>query len=176
MQPRRAPRKLDSDALWEYALRILAQRPYSLAEIKQKLSRRSESPAALTTVIGKLCEYGLADDQKFAETFASARLQNQKFGSLRILRELRAKRVASGVAQTAVEKTFAGIDETELARRFLEKKFRGKNLSELLQQEQHLASAYRRLRTAGFSGRAALEALKTYSKRAEEFEEIPDQE
>lgn len=176
MEPRRAPRKLDPDALWDYALRILAQRPYSSAEIKLKLSRRSESPAAVATVLGKLREYGLADDQKFSETFAAARLQNQKFGSMRILRELRGKHVASGVAQTAVEKTFAGVDETELARRFLEKKFRGKNLPEFLKEEKQLASAYRRLRTAGFSGRAAFDALRSYSKSVEEFDEIPDEE
>jgi regulatory protein len=176
METRRGPRKLDRDALWEYALRILARRPYSFAEIKQKLSIRSDSPAALTAVLSKLREYGFADDVKFSETFASARLQNQNFGSMRVLRELRAKRVAAGVAQKAIEKTFAGVDETELARRFLERKFRGRNLAELLKDEQHLASAYRRLRTAGFSGRAAFQALKSYSKGMEEFEDMPDPE
>jgi regulatory protein len=176
MQPRRALRKLDSDALWEYALRILARRPYSSAEIREKLAGRADSPAAVGAVITKLGEYGLADDRKFAETFASARLQNQSFGSMRILRDLRAKRVPSAIAQRAVEKTYAGVDETELARRFLEKKFRGKNLPQLLQQQQHIASAYRRLRTAGFSGRAAFAALKMYSKDVEEFDDIPEPE
>jgi regulatory protein len=176
METRRAPPKLGPEALWEYALRILAHRPYSSAEIQQKLSRRSDSSAGLTAVLNKLREYGLADDAKFSETFASARLQNQNFGSMRVLRELRAKRVASGVAQKAIEKTFAGVDEAELARRFLERKFRGKNLAELLKDKQQLASAYRRLRTAGFSGGAAFKVLKSYSKVLEEFEDIPETE
>jgi regulatory protein len=176
MQPRRAPRKLDPEALWDYALRILAQRSHSLAEIKQKLSRRSESPAGVATVLAKLREYGLADDSKFSETFASARLQNQQFGRLRVLRDLQAKRVASTVARTAIDKTFAGVDETELARQFLQKKYRGRNLAELFQEQRQLASAYRRLRSAGFSGRAALDALKAHSKLADEIDDLPEPE
>lgn len=176
MDTRRPTRKLDSDGLWEYALRILAQRPYSAAELKQKLSRRADSPASVTGAFSKLREYGFADDAKFSETFASSRLQNQGFGRIRVLRDLRAKRVAPSVAQKAIDKTFAGTDEAELARHFLEKKYRGRNLSDLFQEEKQLASAYRRLRTAGFSGRASLTVLKSYSKRVEELQDLPEDE
>lgn len=175
MEPRRAPKKLASDALWEYALRLLAQRPYSTAELRQKLSRRADSPASATEVITKLREYGLADDAKFSEAFASSRLQNQGFGRMRVLRDLQAKRVASPVAKKAVDKTFAEVEEIDLARRYLERKYRGKNLAELLSEEKGLAAAYRRLRTAGFSGRVSLSVLKSYSARANELEDLPEE-
>ncbi len=176
METRRPPRKLDPDGLWDYALRILAQRPYSFAELRQKLCRRTSSPDFVTTVLEKLREYGLADDAKFSETFASARLQNKGFGQMRVLRDLRAKRVAPSVAQKAIEKTFAGVDETDLARRFLERKYRGRNLSELFREDKQLAAAYKRLRTAGFSGRASLTVLKSFSRRADELEDPPEEE
>ncbi len=176
METRRAPRKFDSEALWDYALRILAQRPNSSSELRQKLSRRADCPGSVTLVLNKLREYGLADDAKFSEAFASARLQNQGFGRMRVLRDLRSKRVASAVAEKAIDKTFAGLDEADLARQYLERKYRGKNLPEFLQDEKQLAAAYRRLRTAGFSGRASLTVLKSYSRRAEELEDSPEEE
>jgi regulatory protein len=176
MDTRRAPRKLDSNGLWDYALRILAQRPNSSSELKKKLSRRADSTASVTIVLEKLREYGLADDVKFSETFATARLQNQGFGPSRVLRDLRAKQVSPRVAQEAIDRTFAGVDEIELAKRFLERKYRGKDPARLFAEEKALAAAYRRLRMAGFSSGASISALKSYSKRADELQELPDDE
>ncbi|HZS56278.1 MAG TPA: regulatory protein RecX [Bryobacteraceae bacterium] len=176
METRRRPRKLDSDGLWDYALRILAQRPYSSAELRQKLSRRADAPDSVTTTLTKLRDYGFADDAKFSESFASARLQNQGFGRVRVMRDLRAKRVSSSVAQKAIDKAFSSVNEADLARRFLEKKYRGRDLFELFEEEKQLAAAYRRLRTAGFTGRVSLTVLKSYARRAEELEDLPEPE
>jgi regulatory protein len=167
-------KKLDADALWNYALRALGQRPHSTNELKQKLFRRAESMSAVTTVMAKLEEYGFADDRKFSEAFASARLSNQGFGRLRVLRELRSKSVGKRVAEEAVEKTFLGIDESELIERFLNRKYRGKDLASFLRDQKNLASAYRRLRTAGFSAAGSISALKKYVTQIEEWE--PDGE
>lgn len=164
-------KKLNADALWEYALRALASQAQSAGQMRQKLARRAETPADVTAVLGKLREYNLVDDRKFSETFATSRLQNQGFGRFRVLRELQAKQVSGGIAKEAVEKTFAGTDELDLAQSFLSRKFRGKDLREYLKEEKNLASAYRRLRTAGFSSRSALEALKRFTNQLEEFDE-----
>ena len=176
MDTRRTPRKLDSNGLWDYALRILAQRPNSSSELKKKLSRRADSSASVTIVLEKLREYGLADDAKFSETFATTKLQNQGFGRFRVLRDLGAKQVAPRLAREAVDKAFAGVDETELAKRFLERKYRGHDLAELFKEEKKLAAAYRRLRMAGFSGAVTVAALKSYSRRAGELQDLPDEE
>lgn len=176
MQRSRSPRKLDADGLWEYALRIVAQRANSASELRQKLSRRADSPASVTSVLDKLREYGFADDAKFAEGFAAARLQNRGFGRMRVMRELRGKRVASSVAQEAVDKTFIGTEERDLARQFLERRYRGKNLPDLLTDEKQLGAAYRRLRTAGFTSSASMDVLRSYSRRAEELPDPPEEE
>jgi regulatory protein len=174
MATRSKPKKLDAEGLWNYALRALASRAHSLNELRQKLSRRADSPAALTEALQKLAEYGLTDDSKFSEAVALARLQNQGFGRFRVLNELRSKRVAPQVAESAITKVYSGTEESELIRQFLERKYRGKDLPNLLQDQKNVAAAYRRLRVAGFSSSASLAALKRYSTQIEDFEEPPD--
>lgn len=169
------PKKLDAEALWNYALRLLGQRAQSTAELRRKLALRAASQADADAAIARLREYGFADDGRFSEAFASGRLQNQGFGRFRVLRDLASKRVARTVAEKAVETVFSETDELQLAEQFLERKYRGKNLKEFLGEEKNLAAAYRRLRTAGFSSSTSFTILKRYTDRAEEWSE-PEEE
>jgi len=169
MALRGKPKKLDSGGLWDYALRVLGQRAHSANQLRQKLSKRSESAADVTAVMGKLRDYGLTDDTKFSEAFASSRLQNRGFGRFRVLRDLHSRSVSGSIAKAAVEKTFAETDEVELIQRFLERKYRGKKLDEFLKEEKNLASAYRRLRTAGFSSSKSLSILKGYAQHVDDW-------
>ena len=170
----RRPKKLDPEALWSYALRILGGRAHAAAELRRKLLQKAQSQSDVTAVMAKLREYGLTDDKKFSEAFASSRLANQGMGRFRVLRDFRSKQVASNVAEEAVGAVFAETDERQLAENFLVRKYRGKDLSSFLHEEKNLAAAYRRLRTAGFSSNATLSVLKRFSRRAEEFEETEE--
>ncbi|HZQ54453.1 MAG TPA: regulatory protein RecX [Bryobacteraceae bacterium] len=171
MAARKQPKKLDQEGLWEYALGLLGQRPYSVADLRKKLAGRAEAAADVPPVITKLKEYGLVNDQKFSESFASSRLQNQGFGKFRVIRELRVKRVAPKIAEEAVSKVFAGTEEKDLIEQFLARKYRGKDLKEFLSEEKNLASAYRRLRTAGFTSAGSFSVLKRYARELEEWKE-----
>ena len=175
MEAHRKPKQLDPKGLWEYALRVLGRRAHSVGELRVKLARRAQKQADVGEVLNKLREYGLADDVTFSEAFASSRLQNSGFGRLRILRELRAKRVAPAVADKAVEKTFAGSEESELIERFLARKYRNTDLRDHLKDEKNLANAYRRLITAGFSGRISLSVLKRYASSERDWDEPPEE-
>ncbi|MBV9611816.1 MAG: regulatory protein RecX [Acidobacteriaceae bacterium] len=173
----RAPqKKLDAEGLWEYALRLLGQRAHSASEVKQKLARRAQSTADVNGAMVKLRDYGLTDDVKFSEAFAAARLQNRGLGRFRVLRDLQSKRVARSVAETAVEKTFAGTDELQLIEQFLARKYRGKDLRAFFREEKNLAGAYRRLRLAGFSSSGTLSILKRYAGGAEAWNEPAEDE
>ncbi|HEY7306537.1 MAG TPA: regulatory protein RecX [Bryobacteraceae bacterium] len=174
MAGRRTPSKLDETGLWDYALRLLARRAYSSGELKQKLAARAARYSDVDATMNKLGEYGFADDKKFSEAFAGSRLQNRGFGRFRVLNELRSKRVAPTTAAEAVEKIFDGTDELQLIQNFLARKYRGKDLTQFLQQEKNLASAYRRLRTAGFSSTGSITVLKRYSRKADEWDETTE--
>ena len=169
-------KKLNTGQLWEYALKALGQRAHSAGELRQKLSRRAETTADVAETMLKLRDYGLADDKKFSEAFASSRLQNQGLGSFRVLRELRAKRVAEPVAASAVSNAYAGTPEAALIEKYLSRKYRNTDLKEFLKEQKNVASVYRRLRTAGFSSSGSLDALKRHANDVEDWGEPPEED
>ena len=174
MARKREVPKLDANGLWEYALRALARRALAAGELRVRLERRAQSGDLVPGVLARLKEYGYLDDRRFAETYAAARKENQGLGRIRVLRDLRVRRVAPALAEQAVKQAYAGSDETALVEDFLRRKFRNRNLPEYLSKEKNLASAYRKLRYAGFSPGVAIRVLKKYSDRAEELEETDE--
>jgi len=169
---RTVEKKLDEAGLWDYATRLLAARGYSESEIRQKLGRRATQAQDARQVLGRLREAGFVNDSRFAENFARSRLENQGHGRFRVLRDLRGRQVTESVARDAVDAVFRETDETLLIEQYLRRKFRGVPLPDYLADPKHLASAYRRLRTAGFSSSNSIRILKRYTHRAEELESM----
>jgi regulatory protein len=170
------PKRLEREALLEYASRALAARALSIGELKQKLRARAVQDSDVDSVLSSLKQVGALNDRKFADSYAAARLNNQGFGSARVLRDLMQRKVPSTVAKESVREAYQETDETGLIEQFLARKYRGKQLGEFLQEEKNLASAYRRLRTAGFSSPASIRVLKRYASRAGELESTETQE
>jgi len=171
------PRKpnLNTEELWTYSLRLLSGRSLSSGEVREKLRRRAEEGADLEEVISRLKESGYLNDARFAEGFATARRDFEGFGQFRVMQDLRKRRVAPAVAEKAASEAFSEVDETVQAENYLVRKYRGKNLPVFLAEEKNMASAYRRLRTAGFGSGTAIRVLKRFSKRAEELEDAPEE-
>ena len=90
----RAPARLDADALWEYALRVLSGRAYSTGELREKLRNKAAHAADVDPALARLKDYGYLNDRKFAENFATARLENEGLGKTRVLADLSRRRVA----------------------------------------------------------------------------------
>ena len=170
-QFRPPPRKKDAAKLWDYALRALGRRALTAAEIRQKLKEKAEDAGDIEPVMAKLREYGYLNDERFAEEYANSRKANQSFGKMRVLQDLRGRRVGSEIAAQAVGKIYADTDEVALVEEYIARKFRSYNMIEYLAEPKHLASAYRKLRLAGFSSPVVVKVLKRYSERAEEIEE-----
>lgn len=167
---------MGSEALWEYALRCLDRKAYSATELQRKLRLKANTMATLREVMEKLREYGLLNDQKFAESFTTSRLEGQGHGASRVIRDLRTRGISSQTAENTVRQIYEEVDERDLIRRYLERKFRSKDLRQFLREEKNLASAYRRLRTAGFSSNNSIRVLKEFSRRADELEDTDEPE
>lgn len=150
---------------------LVAQRAMSSGEMRQKLRLKALDPNDIDGIIAKLTEYGALNDTRYAEAYANARKENQGFGQQRVLRDLNKKRISSGLAKEAVATTFSGTDEIALIEDYIARKFRGKNLPEFLSEQKNLASALRRLRTAGYSIGNSLKVLRRYSTLAAEIDE-----
>ncbi len=166
-----ASKPLDADALFQYALRLLGGRAFSTGDLRHRLGLRAANAADVEPVLARCKEYGYLNDQKFAESYAAARLENQSHGRGRVLRDLRQRRIAPALADKTVGAVYEGVDEVQLIEKYLERKFRGKDLAAWFGDEKHVASAYRRLRTAGFSSGNAIRVLKRFSQRADELED-----
>jgi regulatory protein len=175
-KPRKPPAPLNVEGLLAYSARVLTARAQTTSELRQKLTRRAAERSDVDDVIRRLKENGYLNDQRFAESFANWRRDNEGFGKTRVVRDLMARRVAPELAKKAAESAYTGTDETALIEQFLQRKFRGKNLGVLLQEDKHLASAFRRLRTAGFSAGGSIKVLKRYAAEAERLEEIDEEE
>lgn len=172
----RRARPLDFDGLMDYAARALSARAQSSSEIREKLKRRAARAADVEQVIGRLKDAGFLNDQRFAESFAAWRKENEGYGKTRVVRDLMARRVAPALAIKAGEAAYAAADEIAMIENFLKKKYRGKDLGALLQEEKHLASAFRKLRGAGFSAANSIRVLKRYAAEAERLEEMESDE
>jgi regulatory protein len=180
--PARTPKKpklLDLNGLMEYAARTLSIRAQTTSELREKLRRRAERREDVDEILGKLKEAGYLNDERFAEAFASWRRDNDGFGKTRVLRDLLVRRVAPAVAKKAADSAYAEADETGLIEQYLARKYRGKNLGALMSaenpdKEKHLASAYRKLRTAGFSVGNSIRVLKRYAAEADRLEEMEE--
>jgi len=172
--PFRTPKPLDLEGLMNYAARALSARAYTVSELKTRLKKRAVRQEDVEAVLGRLKDAGMVNDRRFAGSFADWRRESQGIGKARVIRDLMARRVAPAVAKEAVEASFEGIDETAMIEAFLKRKYRGKDLGALLQVDKELASAFRKLRGAGFSTGNSIRALKRYAAEAERLEELGD--
>jgi regulatory protein len=173
---RPASKPLDIPGLMAYAARALASRAQTSSELREKLRRRAARREDVDEVIARLKDGGYLNDKRFAESFASWRRENQGLGQTRVVRDLMARRVAPALAKQAAETAYREVDEVAMIEKFLERKYRGKDLGSLLAEEKNLASAYRKLRGAGFTTGNSVRVLKRYAAEAERLAEMEEGE
>jgi regulatory protein len=99
------------------ALRTLARREHSRAELARKLAPRAESAEALEQLLDALAAKKQLSDERYAE--ARAHQLARKYGAARIRHDLRSK----GVDETVAARASAG-GELERARGILARKYR----------------------------------------------------
>ena len=101
------------------ALRYLAAREHSRAELERKLASFEEEPGQLAKVLDDLLAKGFISEQRVVDSVINRRAS--RVGSLRIKHELQSK----GLAPEAVNEAVATLKATELerAREVWRKKF-----------------------------------------------------
>lgn len=154
---------LDADGLWELALKALTLRACSSGEMRQKLVARAEKIEDVEATLSRLKASKYLDDRRFAESFATSRLENQRLGKIRVSQDLRRRRVAPALAEASVQKAYAAVDEAKLIEEFIRRKYRDASRERLFRDQKDLASAYRRLIRAGFSSGIVIRTLKRFA-------------
>jgi regulatory protein len=110
---------------FERAIKLLAAKPRSLAEQRERLLRgKNTDEATVETVISRLREYGYLNDERFAFGYASYKVKQRPVGRRRLERDLKFKKVDSGVANEALELVFAETSEEQLIDQAIAKRLR----------------------------------------------------
>jgi regulatory protein len=109
---------------FQRAVKLLAAKPRSVAELRERLAERCSSKAVIETVIARLREYGYLDDERYALGYASSKIRQQPIGRRRLELSLARKKVDRSVADEALDQVFAETPEDQLLERALEKRVR----------------------------------------------------
>jgi regulatory protein len=171
VQARKTARKLAEQELFEYAVQCLGRRAFGADELGAKLRLRAARAVDVETTIARLKDIGYLDDGRFAENFALNRAENDGFGRMRVLSDLRARRVPAKIAEKAVAHVFEDRSETDQIEAFIDRKMPSLRAGGKVEDDRALARAWRRLRHAGFSSSGSLAALKRLAARPELIEE-----
>ena len=134
---RLTPKKLNSEArsastpeqirsrTFQRAAKLLAAKPRSVAELRERLLERSGvTENIVEEIIGRLKEYGYLDDERYALSYASLKVKQRPIGRRRMQQDLKNKKVTNQVAAEALDLVYAETPEEELIDQAIEKRIR----------------------------------------------------
>jgi len=158
---KRARKTYDQEALYEYAVGALGRRMRTVAELKRLMRNRvAEQPngeALVEAVVSRLKAQLYLNDTSYAESYSRFRKENDKFGRLRVIQDLKVKGVHNDVIEVAVRGAYDDVNEEALAREFL----RRRRLAKPADKKQ-AARVFRALVRAGFPSRVIFRILKSW--------------
>src|SRR5579885_2945685 len=121
-------KKLETeDELYEYAVGALARRMRTVAELKRLLRQKVEAETEfgqtlVELIIRRLKDQGYLNDSKYAAAYSSFRKDNEKFGRMRVITDLKAKGVHGEIIEKAIADVYEDVNEEQLARAYMHRK------------------------------------------------------
>jgi regulatory protein len=94
----------------EIAVRLLAIRPRSTAELRARLRQRCVAEEHIREVLGDLAASGYLDDLAFSRGWVTSRIASRPCGFGRLRRELREKGIAPETIEQAIREVFGEED------------------------------------------------------------------
>jgi regulatory protein len=164
------------DGLYEYAVEALARRMRTVAELKRMMRARLEDAESeygqtlVELVIRRLKDQGYLNDSQYAASYSSLRRDNQKFGRMRVITDLKAKGVHGAVIEKAVDAAFEGVSEEKQAREYLRRK-----RLEKPKDQKEAARIFRQLARAGFGTKTIFTILKKWEVDDETLSVLEDE-
>src|SRR5580693_9118974 len=149
--------------LYDYAVGALARRMRTVAELKRLMRARVEEAESeygqtlIELVIRRLKDQGYLNDSQYAAYFSSMRRDNQKFGRMRIVTDLKIKGMHTDVIDKAVDAAYEGVSEEKQAREYLRRKRMVKP-----KDQKEAARIFRQLARGGFGSKTIFSILKKW--------------
>lgn len=141
---------------------MLAAKQRSVEELRERLlSGRGATPELVETVIKRLREYGYLDDERFAQSYASLRIQQRPIGRQRLQRDLRLKKIDKQTVDDALDQVFEQTSERELIDRAIAKRIRLRGRPKTREEARKL---FDHLLRQGFEFELVGEKVRTLAK------------
>ena len=158
---KRTEKLYDEAMLYEYAVGALGRKMRTVAELKRLMRERVKTQydgqLLVEVVVAKLKEQKYLNDTNYAESYSRFRKENEKFGRMRVVQDLKAKGVHGDIIEKTVGAAYQDIDEEQLAREYLQRKRISKPAT-----QRDAAKVFRNLTRAGFASRVIFRILKTW--------------
>jgi regulatory protein len=158
---KRTAKTYDEESLYEYAIGALGRQARTVAEIKRLMRNRvaaqENGDALIELVVARLKAQHYLNDSSYADNYSHLRKENEKFGRLRVVQDLKVKGVHADIIDKAVHAAYDEVNEEQLAREFL----RRKRIVKPVDQKQ-AARVFRTLVRAGFASRVIFRILKKW--------------
>jgi SOS response regulatory protein OraA/RecX len=127
--PEVSPRPVDPEKArartMQYAVKLLAAKPRSVAELRERLLEKQwTNEEAVEAALEKLKEYGYLNDERFAFSYASFQVRQKPVGRQRLQRSLQLKKVDRETADEAINLVFEETPEEDLIDRAIAKRVR----------------------------------------------------
>ena len=87
---------------YNYALNLLAARPYSSSALRRKLIQKEYEAADADDAIRRLLDNGILNDARFAEQYARSKMLSTGASKRRLTQDLYRKGIKGDVATTAI--------------------------------------------------------------------------
>lgn len=106
----------------QYAVKLLAVKPYSEMKLREKLAGRQFTDDEIATAVTRLISERLLDDRHFAEEFVRARLAARPRAGIMLVRDLYQRGIPRKLAQDVVNELAPKQNDLEVARELVKRK------------------------------------------------------
>lgn len=139
------------------ALRLLARRELSEAQVRERLERRGYEAGEIEGAIARLRASGVLDDRRVATAYARTQVLVKHRGRARVERELAARGIAGDIARDALADVYDEIDERMLIEQELARRLRLQHA--VVADRTQFRRLYQQLVRQGFAPEAVMAAL-----------------
>lgn len=149
---------LTPDQIYQYALRLLTGRDYTVAGIRQKLATRDVAEQDAEVALVRLQREGWLDDRRYAERFAESALSSGRYYGVRLRQEMRRRGFTADVVKEILMPLLAESDEISEVRSAAERRYPGFSYSATSDRDKRRIIGFLQRRGFGFS--AIMRALR----------------
>lgn len=160
-----APRSASPDpgrGAYVSALRLLARRELSEAQVRARLGQRGFDADSIEAAVGRLRAERALDDRRVALAGARTASQIKRRGRARVLRDIEALGIAREVARQAVDEVFGALNEDALLEAALSRRLPGGRSR--IASPAEFGRLYRYLLGQGFDPSKIVALLRARSK------------